>query len=84
MIQTNLFCHYTFVSIKELEMSKYKLLVSIGSYLLGAIIGFIYYKFYGCNHGCAITSNPYLTMIFGALIIGNLLQFFEQLLIRKT
>jgi hypothetical protein len=84
MIQTNFFCPCTFVSIKELEMSRYKLLVSIGSYLLGAIIGFIYYKFYGCNHGCAITSNPYLTMIFGALIIGNLLQFFEQLLIRKT
>jgi hypothetical protein len=44
--------------------------------LLGAIAGFIYWKYVGCLTGtCAITSNPYRSAIyfavFGALIIGS-------------
>ena len=83
MIQTNYYCPSNFVSNQELEMSRYKLLFSIGSYLIGAVVGFIYYKLYACKNGCAITSNPFLSIIFGAIIIGNFIQFFEQLLIRK-
>ena len=41
------------------------------SYLIGAIGGLVYYRFYSCDNGCAITSNPYLTMLFGALIFGT-------------
>ncbi len=37
--------------------------------LLGTAGGFLYYNFVGCVTGsCAITSNPYSSMIFGALI----------------
>lgn len=35
----------------------------------GALVGFLYYRFVGCSTGaCPITSNPYTTMIFGALM----------------
>ena len=35
----------------------------------GAIGGFIYYKTVGCSTGsCPITSNPWLSMLWGAII----------------
>lgn len=41
--------------------------------LVGAVGGYLYYRFIGCNSGgCAITSNPYLTILWGA-VIGYLL-----------
>ena len=41
--------------------------------LAGAILGFGYYYFIGCNTGtCAITSNPYISATYGA-VIGLLL-----------
>lgn len=37
--------------------------------LIGGFAGFIYYHFVGCQSGsCAITSNPYLSIIFGSLL----------------
>lgn len=43
--------------------------------LLGALGGFLYYKYVGCITGtCAITSNPYRSTIyfafFGAVLFG--------------
>lgn len=43
--------------------------------LLGAVGGFLYYKFVGCVTGtCAITSNPFRSSIyfafFGAVLLG--------------
>lgn len=33
----------------------------------GALAGFLYYSFIGCaSGGCAITSNPYMSMLWGA------------------
>ncbi|MFW5706562.1 MAG: hypothetical protein ACOC12_01465 [Bacteroidota bacterium] len=42
----------------------------IGSFtLLGVIGGYAYYAFIGCNSGgCAIQSNPYLSMIWGGAL----------------
>ncbi len=41
---------------------------------LGIIGGYAYYYFIGCNSGsCPITSNPYISMIYGALVGGILL-----------
>lgn len=37
--------------------------------LIGAVLGFAYYYFIGCNTGsCPITSNPYTTTGYGALL----------------
>jgi hypothetical protein len=41
----------------------------------GAILGFAYYYYIGCNNGsCAISSNPYISTTYGGLI-GFLLSF---------
>lgn len=35
----------------------------------GAVLGFGYYKLVGCSSGgCPITSNPYISTLYGALI----------------
>lgn len=36
---------------------------------MGAVLGFAYYFFVGCKSGtCAITSSPYISTAYGALI----------------
>ena len=48
---------------------KYKL--AILGVILGAIGGYLYYHFVGCNSGtCAITSNPVNSTLYGALMGG--------------
>lgn len=35
----------------------------------GIIVGYLYYHFIGCSNGsCAITSNPYMSMLFGGVL----------------
>ncbi len=49
------------------------ILKNIFGTLAGAVAGFLYYYYIGCNNGsCAIKSNPYLMTIMGA-IMGYLL-----------
>jgi hypothetical protein len=36
--------------------------------LIGALGGFLYYTFIGCNQGCAITGNPLSSTIYGAVV----------------
>lgn len=39
------------------------------SSLVGAVVGFLYQRFVGCRTGtCAITSNPYVSTLYGAFI----------------
>ncbi|MEZ4357919.1 MAG: DUF6132 family protein [Eubacteriales bacterium] len=36
--------------------------------IIGGVAGFLLYKFIGCQSGaCPITSNPYISIIFGAI-----------------
>lgn len=43
--------------------------ISIVGTILGAIGGYLYYHFVGCVHGtCPITSNPYISVLWGAVI----------------
>lgn len=34
----------------------------------GSLLGFLYYIFFGCTNGCAIKSNPYLMVLYGAVM----------------
>ncbi|UCC41798.1 MAG: YtxH domain-containing protein [Candidatus Aminicenantes bacterium] len=48
----------------------------IGAFV-GAIVGFLYYRFIGCKSGaCIITRNPYISTIYWAVLgalIANIL-----------
>jgi hypothetical protein len=36
---------------------------------IGALLGFLYYYFVGCTSGhCAITSNPYMSILWGGMM----------------
>jgi len=49
------------------------MLIKIVWTLAGGILGFAYYKFIGCTNGtCPITSNPYISTLYG-LFIGAML-----------
>jgi hypothetical protein len=36
--------------------------------VLGAVGGFLYYNYIGCNGSCAITSSPVNSTVYGAVI----------------
>jgi hypothetical protein len=58
-------------------LSKYKLEV-IGL-ILGAIAGFLYWKFIGCASGtCMITSKPLNSSLYGALMGYLVLSMFKK------
>ncbi len=47
--------------------------------VLGAIAGFLYWNFIGCNSGsCAITSKPVNSSNYGALMGGVLFSMFKK------
>ncbi|WP_455674214.1 DUF6132 family protein [Phocaeicola sp.] len=51
----------------------------ISGIMLGAIGGYLYWRFVGCTTGsCPITSSPINTSIWGAAMGGLLLSSFKQ------
>ena len=47
--------------------------------ILGAIGGFLYYTYYGCESGtCPLTSNPWITTIWGATMGYLLFGMFDK------
>ncbi len=53
--------------------------LSIIGIVIGAIGGFAYYHFIGCNSGqCPITSSPYISTIYGAIIGGLVFDIFRK------
>lgn len=58
-------------------MTKYWLIL-IGI-TLGALVGFLYWKFVGCNSGsCPITASPLNSSIWGAVMGGLLLSTLKR------
>ena len=56
-----------------------KNLLTIIGIPLGAIAGFLYWKFVGCNTGtCAITSNPINSTLYGSVIGGLEFSMFKK------
>jgi hypothetical protein len=55
-------------NIKTLFKSSYFWKPFLGI-VVGGLAGFLYYYFVGCSSGnCAITSNPYMSIIWGGLL----------------
>lgn len=47
--------------------------------LLGGVGGYAYYYFVGCTSGtCPITSNPYISIVWGAVMGYLLLDMFKK------
>ncbi len=58
-------------------LKKYKWIL-IGSFI-GAGLGFSYYYFVGCVNGtCKISSNPYISTIYGAIMAGLVVSMFDK------
>lgn len=58
-------------------INKYKL--TITGIIVGAIGGYLYYYFIGCNSGtCAITSKPVNSALYGAVMGGLLFNIFKK------
>jgi hypothetical protein len=56
-----------------------KHLLKIIGLLTGGAGGFLYYHFVGCASGtCPITSNPYISVIYGALMGYLLFDMFRK------
>jgi len=47
--------------------------------VLGALAGFLYWKFVGCTSGtCPITSSPFMSTLWGILLGGAFMNMFEK------
>ena len=61
----------------QLFLTKHRLII-IGI-IAGAIAGYLYYHFIGCNSGtCAITSKPVNSTLYGALMGAIFLNIFKK------
>lgn len=38
--------------------------------IVGSLLGFAYYYFWGCTNGCTITSSPTISTLYGAFMGG--------------
>lgn len=45
--------------------------------LAGALAGYVYYIFFGCTNGCAITGSPWRSMLYMA-VLGLFIAFASE------
>jgi hypothetical protein len=56
-----------------------KHILKIAGSSIGALGGFLYYYFIGCTSGtCPITSNPYISIAYGALMGYLIFDMFKK------
>ncbi|RZF57922.1 DUF6132 family protein [Sphingobacterium corticibacterium] len=56
-----------------------KNLLTITGMIVGAIAGYLYWKFVGCHSGsCAITSNPVNSTLYGSVMGGLLFSMLKK------
>jgi len=68
---------YYFTINKMNYLQKYK--ITIVGVIIGSIGGYLYYYFVGCSSGtCAITSKPFNSTLYGAIMGGLLLNIFQK------
>ena len=75
-MNTCLYIHDYKFQLKKFNMKVFikKNILKITGIVAGGIGGFAYYHFVGCTSGtCPITSNPYISILYGALM-GYLIQ----------
>ena len=54
---------------KTFKLTHYISLIGFAGIAIGAAGGFLYYYFVGCQTGtCAITSNPWISTVWGAVM----------------
>lgn len=54
------------------------LMLTILGVALGAGLGWLYWNYFGCTTGCAITSSPVNSSLYGALMGGLLMNTFKR------
>lgn len=67
--------------LKILLMKKLakKNLITVIGIAIGAISGYLYWQFVGCNSGtCAITSNPINSTVYAAVMGGLFFSMFQK------
>lgn len=61
-----------------MKFNKRNIILTFSGILIGGTGGYLYYYFVGCRTGsCAITSNPWLSILWGAAFGYLLLDFFK-------
>lgn len=66
------------VKVNKVEYFLKRNVLAILGVAIGAIGGFLYWKFVGCTSGtCAITSKPINSTVYGAFMGGLLFSIFQ-------
>jgi hypothetical protein len=64
------------MNLKKISITNKLLIIGV---VIGAIGGYLYYHFVGCNSGtCAITSKPLNSTLYGALMGGLFFNLFKK------